>query len=70
LELNSGLQVILFNTELDSTVCFKTTQTDWQEKTNIMLYLNQYNGLKKQSLIRTSKSQQFIDNWQKGDYER
>ena len=47
--------VILCSSELDFTACFITTQTDWQEKTDVMLYPNQDNGLRKQSLIRTSK---------------
>ncbi|QEC76886.1 type II toxin-antitoxin system PemK/MazF family toxin [Mucilaginibacter ginsenosidivorax] len=47
--------VVLANTSLDLTVCFITTQTSWQEPTDTMLMPNPLNGLKKQSLIRTSK---------------
>ncbi len=47
--------VILANTNLDLTVCFITTQTQWQELTDVLLLPDLINGLKKQSLIRTSK---------------
>lgn len=47
--------VILFDTNLDLTVCFITTQTQWQEPTDVVLLPNLTNRLKKQSLIRTSK---------------
>lgn len=48
-------EVVLANTNLDLTVCFITTQTSWQEPTGTMLMPNPSNGLRKQSLIRTSK---------------
>lgn len=47
--------VILAHTNLDLTVCFITTQIQWQEITDLLLVPNLINGLKKQSLIRTSK---------------
>jgi len=47
--------VILVDTTLDLTVCFITTQLQWQESTDVQLMPTPYNGLKKQSLIRTSK---------------
>jgi mRNA interferase MazF len=47
--------VILVDTELDLTVCFITTQLQWQETTDVQLMPTDSNGLKKQSLIRTSK---------------
>ena len=47
--------VILVDTSLDLTVCFITTQTGWQEPTDVLLTVSATNGLKKQSLIRTSK---------------
>ena len=47
--------VILTDTTLDLTVCFITTQIQWQEPTDVTLLPNLTNGLKKQSLIRTSK---------------
>jgi mRNA interferase MazF len=47
--------VVLVDTSLDLTVCFITTQVDWQEQTDILLQPNQANGLRRQSLIRTSK---------------
>lgn len=47
--------VILMETALDFTVCFITTQTAWQEPTDLLLNPSPLNGLKKPSLIRTSK---------------
>ena len=47
--------VVLADTALDLTVCFITTQIGWQEPTDVLLTPNATNGLKKQSLIRTSK---------------
>ena len=47
--------VILIDTALDLTVCFITTQTQWQEPMDVFLSPNSTNGLRKQSLIRTSK---------------
>jgi mRNA interferase MazF len=47
--------VILTDTNLDLTVCFITTQIQWQEPADVLLLPNLTNRLKKQSLIRTSK---------------
>ena len=47
--------VVLFETTLDITVSFITTQIGWQETTDILMQPNLLNGLKKQSLIRTNK---------------
>jgi mRNA interferase MazF len=47
--------VVLADTNLDLTVCFITTQTGWQEPTDVVPTANSINGLKKQSLIRTGK---------------
>lgn len=47
--------VILFEGNLDVTVCFITTQLTLQEPTDIAITPNNINGLKKLSLIRTSK---------------
>jgi mRNA interferase MazF len=47
--------VILAETTLDLTVCFITTQLQWQETTDVELMPTSSNGLKKESLIRTSK---------------
>ncbi|MCU0336912.1 MAG: type II toxin-antitoxin system PemK/MazF family toxin [Sediminibacterium sp.] len=47
--------VILAETSIDITVCFITTQLQWQDSTDIRLDPTPFNGLKKQSLIRTSK---------------
>ncbi len=47
--------VILAQTTLDLTVCFITTQIAWQETTDVLLNANSASGLKKLSLIRTSK---------------
>jgi len=47
--------VVIFDNSLDFTVCFVTTQTGWQEATDVLLTPNPINRLNKQSLIRTSK---------------
>ena len=47
--------VILAVTELDITVCFITTQLQWQDDTDMLLFPASTNGIKKQSLIRISK---------------
>ena len=47
--------VILFESNLDFTACFITTQIQWQEPTDVLLLPNQNNGLRKESLIRTNK---------------
>ncbi|WP_341483189.1 type II toxin-antitoxin system PemK/MazF family toxin [Paraflavisolibacter caeni] len=47
--------VVLVDTPTDITVCFITTQVGWHEPTDILLQPNATNGLRKTSLIRTSK---------------
>lgn len=47
--------VVLFATSLDVTVCFITTQLQWQESTDVLILPTENNGIKKISLIRTSK---------------
>ena len=47
--------VILAVTGLDITVCFITTQLQWQDDTDMLLFPVSTNGIKKQSLIRISK---------------
>ena len=47
--------IILTESNLDVTVYFITTQIGWQETTDVLLKPNPSNGLKKLSLIRTSK---------------
>ncbi len=47
--------VILAQTNLDLTVCFITTQIQWQEQSDVLLNPNSTNGLKGASLIRLSK---------------
>ena len=47
--------VILIETLLDITVCFITTQTNWQEDTDMMISPSVHNGIRKSSLIRISK---------------
>ena len=47
--------LVLAETSLDLTVCFITSQLGWQESTDMLLHPSLQNGLKKQSLIRTSK---------------
>ncbi len=47
--------VVLADTSLDLTACFITTQIGWNEPTDVLLTPSGTNGLRKQSLIRTSK---------------
>ena len=47
--------VILADTNEDVTVTFITTQLKWREPTDVLLTPTSSNGLKLQSLIRTSK---------------
>jgi mRNA interferase MazF len=47
--------IVLVDTNLDLTVCFITAQIGWQETTDVVLTPNATNGLRKPSLIRTSK---------------
>ena len=47
--------VVLTQTNLDLTVCFITTQIQWQEQTDVLLNPNSTNGLKRISLVRLSK---------------
>lgn len=47
--------IILAETTLDLTLCFITSQIQWQEVTDVKLNPSTLNGLKKTSLIRTSK---------------
>ncbi|MGY3214685.1 type II toxin-antitoxin system PemK/MazF family toxin [Mucilaginibacter sp. HD30] len=47
--------VILAETGSDLTVCFITSQMQWHESTDLILNPTSTNGLKKLSLLRTSK---------------
>jgi len=47
--------VILIDSTIDITVCFITTQTQWQEPSDMILDPSQTNGLRKRSLVRTTK---------------
>ncbi len=47
--------VVLGETTQDITVCFITSQTEWQEVTDIVLTPTNENGLHRLSLIRISK---------------
>jgi mRNA interferase MazF len=47
--------VVLFETTYDITSCFITTQIDLVEATDILIRANSINGLKYDSIIRTSK---------------
>jgi mRNA interferase MazF len=47
--------VIIAETIQDLTLCFITTQIQWQEPTDLQILPTQLNGLKKLSLIRISK---------------
>ena len=58
--------VVLTNNSLDLTVSFITTQVGWQESTDVLLLPNNNNGLRKKSLIRTSKIATLDKNLAKG----
>ena len=47
--------VVLVSNHLDITVCFITTQIQCQETSDIILVPSLLNGLRKPSLLRTSK---------------
>jgi mRNA interferase MazF len=47
--------LVLADTSLDFTVCFVTTQIQWQEATDVLVAPSSINGLRKQSLLRISK---------------
>jgi mRNA interferase MazF len=47
--------VVLAVSESDITVSFITAQLHWQEPADILLSPSVYNGLRKQSLLRTGK---------------
>ena len=47
--------VVIAETNLDLTVCFITSQTNYPEEFDVYLKPNSKNGLRKDSLIRTSK---------------
>lgn len=47
--------VVLAASKIDITTCFITSQTGWQEPTDVLLAPNRTNGLKLTSLIRVSK---------------
>ena len=47
--------LVLISTEFDVTVCFITTQFQWNEEFDIQLPPSLFNGLKKISLLRIRK---------------
>lgn len=47
--------LVLAETFADLTVLFITTQLKWKEETDVLLLPDGNNGIKKQSLLRTSK---------------
>lgn len=47
--------VVLAENSYDKTVCFITTQMGWKEATDMVINPDSLNGIRKQSLIRTSK---------------
>jgi len=47
--------LVLTESVQDATVCFITSQMQWQETTDIVLPSSTVNGLRKVSLVRTSK---------------
>ncbi|MFN2457110.1 MAG: type II toxin-antitoxin system PemK/MazF family toxin [Chitinophagaceae bacterium] len=48
--------IVLATSHSDLTVCFITTQLQWQEATDITIQHNSQNGIKKQSFIKVSKT--------------
>lgn len=47
--------VVIISSELDVTVCFITTQFQWQTEYDLQLAPSEMNGLKRNSLIRVGK---------------
>jgi len=47
--------VVLIDSPEDLTVCFITTQTQWQEYNDLLIKPTSANGLRKDSLIRINK---------------
>lgn len=47
--------VVLIDSPEDLTVCFITTQTQWQENNDLLIIPSTTNGLRKNSLIRINK---------------
>jgi mRNA interferase MazF len=47
--------IVLIKSSLDLTVCFISSQIQWQEDSDILIEPSPLNGLKYKSLIRTSK---------------
>ena len=47
--------VVLIAGQIDLTVCFITTQSKWQEPTDIQIKPSSSTGIKKDSVIRVSK---------------
>jgi mRNA interferase MazF len=47
--------IVLAASSMDLTVCFVTTQLQWEEPTDVRLQPTITNGLKRSSLIRVSK---------------
>ena len=47
--------LVVAETSVDLTVLFITTQLKWMEVTDVIILPDSTNGIKKQSLIRTSK---------------
>jgi mRNA interferase MazF len=47
--------VVIAADKLDCTLCFITTQLQWQETTDVTLLPNSTSGIRKKSLIRTNK---------------
>jgi mRNA interferase MazF len=58
--------VVLVDTPTDMTVCFITTQTGWQEPTDVWLQPSVTNGWHKTSLVRTRKIATLVKSLAKG----
>ncbi len=55
LKVLSADPLLFYKGELDIIVCFYTSKVKWEEKTDLLILPDQFNGLKKTSLIRTDK---------------
>jgi len=47
--------IILYSSDEDVVICFLTTQLKWRTDFDLTILPNNYNGIKKESLIRVTK---------------
>ncbi|MCF8255101.1 MAG: type II toxin-antitoxin system PemK/MazF family toxin [Bacteroidia bacterium] len=58
--------VVLAETNQDFTVCFISSQLQWQETTDLAISPSLLNGLKKASLVRVNKIAILVKKFAKG----